>query len=157
MTSAPPPPDPSTWTLPRLRIDRDGAWLHEDVEVTHAGILANLREGLQRDAQGHYLQIGPARVPVEVDDVPFIVVRVEAAGEGLAVLLNDDSREPLRPETLRLGAGEAPYCAVKGGRFEARFSRAAAYQLLQRAEPDEGGGMVLMLGGRRHRIPASPG
>lgn len=158
MTAAPPPSDPSTWTLPRLRIDRDGAWYHEDVEVTHAGILANLREGLQRDAEGHHLRIGPVRVPVEVDDVPFVVVRVEALGEGLALILNDDTREPLRPETLRVGAGEAPYCAVKDGRFEARLSRAAAYQLLAHMQEDPTSGRpVLTLGGRRWEVPRREG
>jgi len=30
------PADPSTWKLPRLRIDREGAWFHEDEEITHA-------------------------------------------------------------------------------------------------------------------------
>ena len=55
-----PAPDPSTWTLPRLRIDRDGAWFHDDAEVTHAGILANLRDSLRVDVEGHYLQIGRA-------------------------------------------------------------------------------------------------
>jgi len=69
--------DPATWTLPRLRIDRDGAWYHDDAEVTHAGILANLRGNLQVDEQGHYLRIGPVRVPVEVEDAPFVVERVE--------------------------------------------------------------------------------
>ena len=52
----PPAPDPSTWTLPRLRIDRDGEWFHDDAEVTHAGILVNLRENLRVDDQGHYLR-----------------------------------------------------------------------------------------------------
>ena len=141
--------DPSTWKLPRLRIDRDGLWYHEDAEVTHEGILASLRDGLLRDADGHYLQIGPVRVPVEVDDAPLVVVRVEADGEGLAV-----RREPLRPETLRLGPGEIPYATVKEGRFQARFSRAAAYQLLQRLEDDpESGSAALVLGPRRWIIP----
>ena len=156
MTTTPPPSDPSTWKLPRLRIDRDGAWYHEDTEVTHAGILANLREGLQRDAEGHHLRIGPVRVPVEVEDAPFIVVRVEEAGEGLQVLLNDETREPLQPERLRIGAAGAPYLMVKDGRFEARFNRAAAYQLLQRAEPGEGEGITLVIASRRYRVPAGP-
>src|SRR6185295_2788423 len=85
--TAPPAPAPSTWTLPRLRIDRDGAWFHDDAEVTHAGVLANLRENLQVDERGHYLQIGPARVPVEVEDTPFVVERVEVEGEGLTATL----------------------------------------------------------------------
>ena len=126
----PPPSDPSTWTLPRLRIDREGAWYHEDEEVTHAGILRSLWEGLQRDAEGHHFRIGPVRVPVVVDDVPFIVVRAEPEGDGITLTLNDGTREPLVPETLRFGEGEAPYCAVKGGRGEARRNGAAAFHLL---------------------------
>jgi hypothetical protein len=154
MTAASPPSDPSTWTLPRLRIDREGVWHHEDAEVTHAGILASLWEGLQRDAEGHHLSIGPVRVPVEVEDVPFIVVRAEPEGDGLTLTLNDGSREPLRPETLRLGAGEAPYCTVKDGRFEARLSRAAAYQLLAHMSEDTASGRtILTLGGERWEVP----
>lgn len=146
--------DPSTWKLPRLRIDRDGLWYHDDGEVTHEGILATLREGLRRDADGHYLQVGPVRVPVEVDDAPFVVLRAENEGDGLAVILNDGSRELLRPETLRLGPGEVPYATVKDGRFQARFNRAAAYQLLQRlAEDPASGGAALVLGARRWTIP----
>ena len=150
--------DPSAWKLPRLRIDRDGLWYHEDAEVTHEGILASLRDGLLRDADGHYLQIGPVRVPVEVDDAPLVVVRVEADGEGLAVILNDGSREALQPETLRLGPGEVPYATVKAGRFQARFSRAAAYQLLQRLEDDpESRSAALVIGPRRWIIPRMEG
>ena len=70
--------DSSAWKLPRLRIDRDGGWLHEGEEVTHEGILSSLRQGLQADAAGHFLQIGPVRVPVEVEDAPYTVVRLES-------------------------------------------------------------------------------
>ncbi len=149
-----PTPDPSTWTLPRLRIDRDGAWFHEDAEITHEGILANLREGLQVDAQGHFIQIGPARIPVEVEDTPFIVERVEVEGSGLAATLNDMSREPVALETLRVDERSVPRCRVKNGRFAARLSRAATYQLLQHVSPGEaGGGTALVLGGRRYQVP----
>jgi len=144
--------DPSTWTLPRLRIDRDGAWYHDDAEVTHAGILANLRENLQVDEQGHYLQIGPARVPVEVEDTPFIVERVEVEGDGLTATLNDLSRESLALDSLRMDERGIPRGRVKGGRFAARLSRAATYQMLQLVQPGEGG-PALVLGGRRYRVP----
>ncbi len=149
-----PTADPSPWTLPRLRIDRDGAWYHDDAEVTHAGILANLRGNLQVDEQGHYLRIGPVRVPVEVEDAPFVVERVEVDGDRLAATLNDGSREPLALDTLRIDERAIPRCRVKGDRFDARLSRAAAYQLLQHVEPDErGGAAALVLGGRRHPVP----
>lgn len=144
--------DPSTWTLPRLRIDRDGAWYHDDAEVTHAGILANLRENLRVDEEGHYLQIGPARVPVEVEDTPLIVERVEADGDGLAVILNDLSREPLALDSLRVDDRGIPRARVKSGRFTARLNRAATYQMLQFVQPGEGG-PALVLGGRRYAVP----
>jgi hypothetical protein len=147
-------PDPSTWTLPRLRIDREGVWFHDDAEVTHEGIVANLRENLRVDEQGHYLEIGPARVPVEVEDAPFVVERVERAGDGLVATLNDLSREPVALDTLRVDDRGIPRCRVKNGRFDARLSRAATYQLLQHAEPDpDAGHSVLVLGGRRHSVP----
>ena len=147
--------DSSTWKLPRLRIDRDGGWLHEGEEVSHEGILASLRQGLQVDAAGHFLQIGPARVPVEVEDVPFAVVRFEADGDGFALWLNDGSREALDPGSLRLRAGDVPYCRVKDRRFEARFSRAAAWQLLQRVEAESHGGAPrLLVGGVRYALGA---
>ena len=144
--------DPSTWTLPRLRIDRDGAWYHDDAEVTHAGILANLRENLQLDEQGHYLQIGPARVPVEVEDTPFMVERVEVEGDGLAATLNDLSRESLALDSLRIDERGIPRARVKDGRFAARLNRAATYQMLQLVQPGEDG-PALVLAGRRYRVP----
>jgi len=154
----PPVPDPSTWTLPRLRIDADGQWLHEGAEITHEGILANLRDNLRVDEQGYHLQIGPVRVPVEVDDAPYAVVRVEPAGDALAVVLSDGTREPLDLAGLVLGPGEIPYCRVKAGRFPARFSRAAAWTLLQQAEegPDAAAPVLRLPGGRRHAMPRAP-
>jgi hypothetical protein len=147
--------DSSTWKLPRLRIDRDGGWFHEGEEVSHEGILASLRQGLQVDVAGHFLRIGPARVPVEVEDAPFAVVRFEADGDGFALWLNDGSREALDPGSLRLRAGDVPYCRVKDGRFEARFSRAAAWQLLQQVEAQpEDGPPTLTVGGRRYALGA---
>jgi len=149
-----PTPDPSTWTLPRLRIDCDGVWFHDDAEVTHPGIVANLRDSLRVDERGHYLQIGPARVPVEVEDAPFVVERVEVVGSGLAATLNDLSREPVALDTLRVDERGIPRCRVKGGRFDGRLSRAATHQLLRHAEPDEGGGgAALVLGGQRYPVP----
>ena len=136
------------WTLPKLRVDREGDWYDDDVQVTHPGILANLRGNLRKDADGYFIQTR-VRIPVQVDDVPWVVARVEPRGERLHVVLNDGAEADLDPATLRMGPDDVPYGTVPDGRFEARFSRAATFQLLALAEYDERTGQgTLCLGGR---------
>jgi hypothetical protein len=150
---AEPAPDalPAGWTLPKLRIDADGEWYDDDVQITHAGILANLRGNLRRDAAGYFIQTR-VRVPVEVADAPLVVGRIERRGDTLRAWLNDGSEQDIDPATLRIGAGDVPYCAVANG-FPARLSRAAAYQLLALAEYDERSGRgALRLGGREYAL-----
>ena len=143
---------PADWKLPDLRIDRDGDWYDEGVQVTHPGILANLRSNLKKDAEGYFIQTR-VRIPVKVDDAPFVLTRIERRGEALHAVLNDGSEERVDPASIRLGRGDAPYCAVKPGAFEARFSRAAAFQLLALADYDEASGRgALRLGGREYPL-----
>ena len=145
--------EPAKWTLPRLTVNSEGEWLHEGQEITHPGILANFMRNLRRDESGYFIQAGPVRISVEVADVPFVVVRVEAKGPALRLTINDGTQEPLDPATLRLTATGIPYCRIKGGRFEARLSRAAAYQLGGLIEYDEGTGVaILKVGGTAHRV-----
>ena len=152
MTPPESPGPPAGFSLPRLAIDRDGGWLHDGIEVTHAGVLKNLWENLRIDAEGHYLQIGPYRVPGEVADAPFVTVRLEPAGERLALTLSDGTTETVDPTTLSFRQS-VPYCRVKSGAFEARLSRAAAHQLWRLVEYDEAAGeAALVLGGRRYRL-----
>ena len=132
---------PGEWRLPDLRIDVEGEWFDDDVQVTHPGILANLRGNLRRDGQGYFIQTR-VRIPVRVADVPWVVTRLERRGDRLHAVLNDGSEEAVDPATFRVGPGEVPYCAVKGGAFEARLSRAATFQLWALADYDEASGVV---------------
>ena len=120
--------------------------------MTHAGILANLRGNLRKDAQGYFIQTR-VRIPVRVDDVPWLVTRLERRGERLHAFLNDGSEETVDPATFRVGASDVPYCAVKDGAFEARLSRAATFQLWALAEYDEASGRgALRVGGREYPL-----
>lgn len=146
-------PEPAKWTLPHLTVNQEGEWLHEGQEITHPGILADLMGNLRQDAAGYFIQAGSVRVPVEVADVPFVVVRVEPEGPALTLTINDGTQEALDPSTLRLTAAGIPYCRIKGGQFEARLSRAAAYQLGQLIDYDEATGTaILKVGGTAHRV-----
>jgi hypothetical protein len=149
MPGSAPPGDTTAgdWTLPRLSIDVNGDWYDDGVEITHPGILANLRGNLRRDAEGYFIQTR-VRIPVEVADVPWVVVRIERRGDALHAILNDGTDTAIDPATLRIGAGAVPYATVKGGRFEARFSRPATFQFLTFVETDPQAGDVLRLGDR---------
>ena len=141
---------PAGWSLPKLRVDRNGDWFDDDVQVTHPGILDNLRGNLRRDADGYFIQTR-VRIPVTVEDVPWVVTRLERRGETLHGFLNDGTTETIDAATMRIGAEDVPYCAVKGGQFEARLSRAATFQLWALAEADSGGD-VLRLGARAYPL-----
>jgi hypothetical protein len=150
-TAGEPPIDPG-FTLPKLRIDVDGNWYDDDVEITHHGVLANLRGNLRRDADGYFIQTR-VRIPVTVDDAPWVVTRIERRGDRLHGILNDGSESVVDASTLRIGPGDVPYCAVKDGAFPARLNRAAAYQLLALGDYDERTERgTLRLGARRYDL-----
>jgi hypothetical protein len=136
-----------------FRIDREGVWHHEGQEVTHPGVLRNLYANLRAEAGAHYLQVGSARVPVDVADAPFVVTRVEIEPEAPGALrlhLSDGSEETIDPAGVWLEPGGAPYCRVRGGGFRARFSVPAWLQLAERLEEEPGSDRAwLVLGGRR--------
>ena len=143
---------PAEWTLPALRVDVDGEWWDGDVQITHPGVVANLRGNLRRDGEGYFIQTR-VRIPVVVTDAPFVVTRIERRGDTLHAWLNDGGEEDVDPVTLRIGPGDVPYGAVKGGAFEARLSRAAAYQLLTLADYDERSGRgTLRIAGRDYTL-----
>src|SRR5207245_10023001 len=79
---------PSQWRLPRPRVDVDGDWFDDDVLITHAGILANLRSLLRPDTEGYFIQTR-GRIPGEVQDVPLVGTRLERPGGTPHAFLDD--------------------------------------------------------------------
>jgi hypothetical protein len=121
---------------PPMKIDKEGRWFYQGEEITHRKTYLLYCRSLTRDESGGIiLRVGREECPVEVEDVPFVVMTIEfvSAGPGeeeaLWITLNDETREKLSPETLRIAPDHIPYCRVRNGLFEARFSR-NAYQLL---------------------------
>ena len=151
MDPAPPPLPAGTF-----RIDRDGVWRHEGLEVTHPGVVRNLYANLRAEGTGHHLQVGPVRIPVEVEDAPYVVTRLEA-GPGnpigdLTVHLTDGGVEVLDPASLWIDRRGTPYCRVKGGRFTARLSVAAWLQLAAFVDEEPATGDAWLTIGER-RVP----
>lgn len=132
------------WRQTGLRLDRQGRWWHEGDPVEHEGLRRALFSWLDRLEDGRYiLRLDEEQFAyVEVEDTPFIVrtIELETTRQGVRVFIrtNDDQEEELAYGTLAMAADNALTCEVRG-RFSARFSRGAYYQLGELIEESEEG------------------
>jgi hypothetical protein len=143
-----PPYPPGLSPETNIRIDREGRFWSEGQPVVHEGLERALASwlGVDPDTGRWILRNSVNWCYVTVEDTPLVVRRLEVGGAGeLLVALSDGTTEPLDLTTLRVDGDDVPYCDVKERRFPARFSRAAAFALLERVSTDEAGGLVLAL------------
>jgi len=156
----PGPPDEQTLELLRSRsglaVDAEGNFLHRGTPIRHARTLAQLWGSLARRDDGRYeVRIGRERAYVTVDETPWAVRGLEERepGEPPVLLLAGGGREPLAPDTLRLGADGVVRCTLARGE-PARFTRAgqAALSPWLDEDPPGSGCHVITLGQRRFPI-----
>ena len=140
-----------------IRFGKDGRWYSDGEPIPNRAICRLFSRAMKVQTNGRgRLELGEDKAEVTIEDTPWVVVAVEGdPARGFTVVLNDETREPLDPASLRVGAENVLYCRVKGG-HEARFLRPAYYDLLRHAEPDEGGRVVLPVGGRRVPLGERP-
>ena len=142
-----------------IRFGKDCRWYADGEIITNERIAALFSRHVTRGDDGAFwLVVGDERARIEVEDTPFVVVRVDGDPErGFRIGLNDDSSEPLTGDSLRLDEDDVLSCSVKDGRYRARFLRPAQIELLSHARP-EGDGFLLPLarGEVKSLSPQSP-
>jgi len=126
-----------------IRINAEGLWFYRGTEMIRRDIVRLFYQHLRQDASGGcFIEIGRQRCQVDVEDTAFVVwgLRWVEARDGEAecahLLLSDDGIEKLDPATLRIGKNNVPYCKIRNGAFEARFSRCSYCALAERVEYD---------------------
>jgi hypothetical protein len=126
-----------------IRIDAEGVWSYRGAEMIRREIIRLFYQHLrQDDSGGCFIEIGQQRYPVYVEDTAFVVWALSWAEnrdgeeECAYLLLSDESIEKLNPGTLRIAENNIPYCRVRNGGFEARFSRSSYYRLAERVQYD---------------------
>lgn len=138
-----------------IRFGRDGEWYSDGERITNPRIARLFSRCVRRDGHGGYqLRMGEEHAPLEVEDTPYVVRQIEGDSRGFTVVLNDDTREPLDPSTLRRGPDHVLYCRVKGGEYEARLLRPAYYALARWVRSSEDGRYTLEMDGRSFPIDA---
>lgn len=116
----------------RIYIDKEGNWFQDGIQIVHKWTYLYNNNLLDIDKDGRfYIDEGRGRVYAEVEDTPFVVKIIDIDDDNITLILNDESTEILASDTLYLNSENIPYAKVKSGRFDARFSRAAYYELMK--------------------------
>ena len=147
--------DPSNIDINQLQlsIDAEGNWRHEGVRITHERTWRLFYSVLNIDDQGRYfISVGKEKAFVHVEGTPFIVTALRITEQGIRLRLNDDSHQVLNPETLRFSKENVPYCKIREGKMEARFSRTAYYELAEHIR-EENGRFVLEFNEEKYLLP----
>ncbi len=119
-------------------IKRDGRWLHEGAQINREALVRLFSTVLRKDPDGFHLVTPVEKMRIEVEDAPFIAVRVDREGETLRFVTNVGDQVEAGPEhALRVEVGEdgvpRPYLHVRRG-LEALIARPVFYELVEMAE-----------------------
>jgi len=137
-----------------IRLDAEGRFFHEGALVEHPRLAAAMHSWISRhpDDGRYILTNGYDWTYFQVEDAPFFVRSLRVEGGRVQLSLSDGTEEEWDPRTARVGAGGAVYArvktAVRGGPYEAKFTRHAQTEL----EPflvDIDGRPGISLGGER--------
>jgi hypothetical protein len=145
-----------------IQVDENGDWFHDGNRIFRPEILEALYSKLEQSPTGEfYLSDLNRNCLVDVEDTPFVVSRVDLERDGkggdriIIRLKNIQRSEVLDPDTLATGKANVLYCRVFHGRFFARFSRPAYYQLAEFICEDEAGqSFYIELNREKHTITA---
>ena len=127
-----------------IRIDKEGTWYYKGNEMFRKDIVKLFYQNLKRDESGsYYIELECDLASLEVEDTAYVVTAVHKSGsrsegnERISVLLNDETREELDCDSLRIGDQNILYCTVKDDGHGARFLRASYYQIAEFFDYDD--------------------
>lgn len=137
-----------------IRLDREGRFWHEGAEITHPGLRRALLRWMDRLDDGRaVLRLDEQRFAyVDVEDASLLATSARWDGDRAILTLNDGSEEELDCASLEVGDDDALYCAVRGGRLQARITTPAYYVLAERVTEAPAGTFTLRAGGHDHPI-----
>jgi len=148
------PPPPGRSRESTIVLDAEGRFFHDGAPVEHAGMKRAFASWIARHpADGRFiLTNGWDFCYFTVEGAPFFVEGIRATEHGVMLLLFDGSEEALDPEKLTLDESGALWATVKGGAFDARFSRSAQLALEPFLEEGTDGKPVFSILGVRYEL-----
>jgi hypothetical protein len=125
-----------------IRIRKDGVWFHEGTPIGREALVRLFSTVLRKDEDGIYLVTPVEKLRIQVEDAPFVAVRVDRDGDVLRFVTNVGDEVEAGPENpIRVemdpGTGEPrPYLHVRRG-LEALIARPVFYELVEMARERE--------------------
>jgi hypothetical protein len=149
------PPPPGRSRESSIRLDADGRFSHDGAPVEHAAMAVAFASWIARhpDDGRFVLTNGYDWTYFQVDDTPFFVEHLRATPDGPVLRLFDGSEEPLDATTLRLDGEGRVRLRVKGGAFDAKFTRTGQLALEPFLEESPGDVPTLVISGARYELP----
>jgi hypothetical protein len=120
-------------------IKANGLWLHEGSPIGREALVRLFSTVLRKDPEGFVLVTPHEKLSIQVEDAPFVAVRVDEREGALCFTTNvGDTVEAGADHSIRVEmddkTGEPrPYIHVRGG-LDALISRPVFYQLVDMAE-----------------------
>lgn len=133
----------------QIRFGRDGHWYCDGERIANRAICRLYSRAMTVTPEGRgRLELGEDKAWVAIDDTPWVIVDVDGnPTDGFVIHLNDETSEPLDPETLMVGADHVLYARAKHG-TRVRFLRNAYYALARFADAGTDGTIRLTIAGR---------
>ncbi|HEY1929418.1 MAG TPA: DUF1285 domain-containing protein [Caulobacteraceae bacterium] len=124
-------------------IRRDGLWFHEGTPIGREGLVRLFSTVLRKDPDGFHLVTPAEKLRIQVEDAPFIAIRVDEArdDEGRPVLrfltnvgdvVDAGADNEIRVDTPGDDGEPRPYLHVRRG-LEALIARPVFYELAELA------------------------
>jgi uncharacterized protein len=121
-----------------IRIRKDGVWFHEGTPIGREALVRLFSTVLRKDPDGFHLVTPVEKMRIEVEDAPFIAIRVDRVGDMLRFQTNVGDEVEAGPDNaIRVEMDEAtgeprPYLHVRRG-LEALIARPVFYELVEMA------------------------
>lgn len=142
----------------KIRIDRDGHFWHEGERIEHKGLAQGFARWIARDDSGRWILRNDLDwCFITVDDAPLVANSATVNHDDSTVVLHlsDGTEGPLRLDTLLLRGEDRLYCTVHSAGILTRFSRAAAFAVLDNVSLTDGH-LTLRVGAIDHPLAVQP-
>ena len=123
-------------TTADFKIAYDGTWFHDGARIQREALAKLFSDrALTVDEEGQYwLQTPFEKYPVEVEDVPYVIIDYQRNEGGLELITNMEEVITVGPDHPIELREEIPYVEVRDGLY-ARIGRSVYYNLIEEFGP----------------------